>query len=45
MSKVKSNNKRSKEVKSGFVSGVKRSYVEEVIPNMIKRIQHMIWVI
>ena len=41
MSKVKSNNKRSKEVKSGFVSGVKRSYVEEVIPNMIKRFDYV----
>ena len=40
MSKVKSNNKRSKEVKLGFVSGVKRSYVEEVIPNMIKRFDY-----
>ena len=40
MSKVKSNNKRSKEVKSGFVSGVKMSYVEEVIPNMIKRFHY-----
>ena len=41
MSKVKSNNKRSKEVKSGFVSGVKRLYVEEVIPNMIKRFDYV----
>ena len=41
MSKVKSNNKRSKVVKSGFVSGVKRSYVEEVIPNMIKRFDYV----
>ena len=41
MTKVKSNNKRSKEVKSGFVSGVKRSYVEEVIPNMIKRFDYV----
>ena len=41
MSKVKSNNKRSKEVKSGFVSGVKMSYVEEVIPNMIKRFDYV----
>ena len=41
MSKVKSNNKSSKEVKSGFVSGVKRSYVEEVIPNMIKRFNYV----
>ena len=40
MSKVKSNNKRSKEAKSGFVSGVKRSYVEEVIPNMVKRFDY-----
>ena len=40
MSKVKSNNKGSKEVKSGFVSGVKKSYVEEVIPNMIKRFDY-----
>ena len=41
MSKVKSNNKKSKELKSGFVSGVKRSYVEEVIPNMIKRFDYV----
>ena len=41
MSKVKSNIKRIKEVKSGFVSGVKRSYVEEVIPNMIKRFDYV----
>ena len=41
MSKVKSNNKRSKEVKSGFISGIKRSYVEEVIPNMIKRFDYV----
>ena len=41
MSKVKSNNKRSREVKSGFVSGVKMSYVEEVIPNMIKRFDYV----
>ena len=41
MSKVKSNNKRSKELTSGFVSGVKRSYVEEVIPNMIKRFDYV----
>ena len=41
MSKVKSNNKRSKVVKSGFVSGVKKSYVEEVIPNMIKRFDYV----
>ena len=41
MSKVKSNNKGSKEVKSGFVSGVKKSYVEEVIPNMIKRFDYV----
>ena len=41
MSKLKSNNKRSKELKSGFVSGVKRSYVEEVIPNMIKRFDYV----
>ena len=41
MSKVKSNNKSSKEVKPGFVSGVKRSYVEEVIPNMIKRFDYV----
>ena len=40
MSKVKSNNKRSKVVTSDFVSGVKRSYVEEVIPNMIKRFDY-----
>ena len=41
MSKTKSNNKIIKEVKSGFVSGVKRSYVEEVIPNMIKRFDYV----
>ena len=41
MSKVKSNNRKSKEVKSGFVSGVKRSYVEDVIPNMIKRFDYV----
>ena len=41
MSKVKSNNKKSKELKSGFVSGVKRSYVEQVIPNMIKRFDYV----
>jgi len=41
MSKVKSNNRKSKELKSGFVSGVKRSYVEEVIPNMIKRFDYV----
>ena len=41
MSKVKSNNKRSKVVTSDFVSGVKRSYVEEVIPNMIKRFDYV----
>jgi len=40
MSKAKSNNKIIKEVKSGFVSGFKRSYVEEVIPNMIKRFHY-----
>ena len=40
MSKAKSNNKIIKEVKSGFVSGFKRSYVEEVIPNMIKRFDY-----
>lgn len=40
MSKAKSNNKIIKEVKSGFISGFKRSYVEEVIPNMIKRFHY-----
>ena len=41
MSKVKANNKNSKEVKSGFVSGVKRLYTEEVIPNMVKRFDYV----
>ena len=41
MSKVKTNNKNSKEVKLGFVTGVKRLYTEEVIPNMIKRFDYV----
>ena len=41
MSKAKSNKKIIKEVKSVFVSGVKKSYVEEVIPNMIKRFDYV----
>jgi len=40
MSKAKASNKNSKEVKSGFVSGVKRLYAEQVIPNMIKRFDY-----
>ena len=41
MSKVKSNNKNGKEVKLGFVSGVRTLYTEEVIPNMIKRFDYV----
>ena len=41
MSKAKASNKNSKEVKSGFVSGVKRLYAEQVIPNMIKRFDYV----
>ena len=41
MSKVKPNNKSNKEVKLSFVSGVKRLYTEEVIPNMIKRFDYV----
>ena len=40
MSKAKASNKNSKEVTSGFVSGVKRLYAEQVIPNMIKRFDY-----
>ena len=41
MPKVKANNKNGKEVKLGFVSGVKTLYIEEVIPNLIKRFDYV----
>ena len=41
MPKVKINNKSSKKVKLGFISGTKRLYTEEVIPNMIKRFDYV----
>ena len=41
MSKTKTSNNNSKKVKSGFVSGVKRLYAEQVIPNMIKRFDYV----
>ena len=43
MSKVKKRSNKSKnlELKSGFISGIKRLYTEEVIPNMIKRFDYV----
>jgi len=39
MSKVKKS--KNTELKSGFISGIKRLYTEEVIPNMIKRFDYV----
>ena len=42
MSKVKKSNKsKNTELKLGFISGIKRLYTEEVIPNMIKRFDYV----